>query len=101
MSELAKNLATSEFHSAKYDGVDQDPMALANDHHRWVVDSFRLYSGQNVAEIGAACGNFSSLLQTKNGHIKQQGVALLEAHDSASSRPSTWTCPASCLGLPS
>lgn len=46
----------------QYFGKDLEAMSFANNYHQWIVDEFRRYLGDTVAEVGAGTGNFSTLL---------------------------------------
>ena len=45
-----------------YFGKDLEDMAFAENYHRWIINRFKPYLGNNVAEIGAGSGNFTSFL---------------------------------------
>ena len=46
----------------KYFGSDLEAMFFATNYYRWIIDEFKPYIGQSVAEVGAGTGNFSELL---------------------------------------
>lgn len=46
----------------QYFGRDLEAMSFAENYHKWIVDEFRPYLGDSVAEIGAGTGNFSKFL---------------------------------------
>jgi len=46
----------------EYFGKDLEDMAFAKNYHRWVMERFKPYLGDTIAEIGAGTGNFTSLL---------------------------------------
>lgn len=46
----------------QYFGKDLEAMCFANNYHQWIVDEFRCYLGDTVAEVGAGTGNFSTFL---------------------------------------
>lgn len=37
-------------------------MSFAKNYHKWIIDEFKLYLGQTVAEVGAGTGKFSELM---------------------------------------
>jgi SAM-dependent methyltransferase len=45
-----------------YPGKDLEAMSFAINYHRWIIDEFRPYLGEVVAEVGAGSGNISKLL---------------------------------------
>ncbi len=45
-----------------YFGKDLEAMTFAKNYHKWIVDEFFYYLGENVAEVGAGIGNFSDFL---------------------------------------
>lgn len=45
-----------------YVGKDLEAMSFAENYHRWILDEFRPFIGQNVVEVGAGTGDFSRLL---------------------------------------
>ena len=45
-----------------YFGRDLEAMAFAINYHTWIVDEFKAYLGDCVAEVGAGTGSFSKLL---------------------------------------
>ena len=47
---------------AEYPGTELDAMAVAVNYHRWIVEKFRPYLGESVAEVGAGIGSVSKLL---------------------------------------
>lgn len=50
----------------QYFGRDLEAMAVAQNYNDWIIDEFKSYFGETVAEVGAGCGNFSEfLLKTK------------------------------------
>lgn len=51
----------------QYFGRDLEAMSFADNYHRWIVDEFLPYLGDDVAEVGAGTGNFSALLRP---HVK-------------------------------
>ena len=46
----------------QYFGKDLEAMSFANNYHQWIVDEFRRYLGDTVAEVGAGTGNFSTFI---------------------------------------
>jgi SAM-dependent methyltransferase len=46
----------------EYTGTELDAMELAQNYHRWIVDTFRPYIRGTVVEIGAGIGTISELL---------------------------------------
>ena len=46
----------------KYFGRDLEAMSFAGNYYKWIIEEFKPYIGENVAEIGAGTGNFSRLL---------------------------------------
>ncbi len=46
----------------KYFGKDLEAMSFARNYHQWVLDEFKGYLGDRLAEVGAGSGNFSQLL---------------------------------------
>lgn len=50
----------------RYEGRDLEAMSFARRYHQWIADIFAPYLGNQVAEVGAGSGNFSSLLVGKN-----------------------------------
>lgn len=53
----------------KYFGRDLEAMAFATNYHKWIIDEFKPYLGQSVAEVGAGIGNFSELLVEHTKHL--------------------------------
>lgn len=47
---------------SEYYGRDLEAMSFAVNYHLWIIDSFKEYFGEIVAEIGAGMGGFSKLL---------------------------------------
>lgn len=45
-----------------YPGTDLEAMSFAVNYHKWILDEFRPYLGQNIVEVGAGTGDFSLLL---------------------------------------
>ena len=45
-----------------YYGKDLEAMSFAPNYHRWILNEFAPFIGQQVAEVGAGSGNFSELL---------------------------------------
>jgi len=45
-----------------YPGRDLEAMSFAINYHKWILDEFRPFMGQNVVEIGAGTGDFSTLI---------------------------------------
>jgi SAM-dependent methyltransferase len=58
----------------KYFGKDLEAMSFAENYHQWILDEFRPYLGERVAEVGAGTGNFSAFLL-------QAGVKQLSAFE--------------------
>lgn len=50
-----------------YYGTDLESMVFAKNYNAWIINEFKPYLDQYVAEIGAGTGNFSALLLN---HIK-------------------------------
>ncbi len=46
----------------RYEGRDLEAMSFARNYYQWVVDIFAPFLHGRVGEVGAGCGNFSSLL---------------------------------------
>lgn len=46
----------------RYTGVELDAMELAQNYHRWILDTFRPHVRGTVVEIGAGIGTMSELL---------------------------------------
>ncbi len=42
-----------------YFGKDLEAMAFAANYHEWIMEEFKPYLGQSVAEVGAGTGDFS------------------------------------------
>ena len=52
--------------SKQYFGKDLEAMTFAKNYHQWIMDFFRPYLGESIAEVGAGSGNFSEyILQSK------------------------------------
>lgn len=51
----------------RYFGRDLEAMSFAENYHRWIIDEFTPYIGDDVAEVGAGTGNVSALLRP---HVK-------------------------------
>lgn len=45
-----------------YFGKDLEAMSFARNYHKWVLDEFKNYLGDHVAEVGAGMGSFSEYL---------------------------------------
>lgn len=60
-----------------YFGKDLEDMAFAENYHRWIIEKFKPYLGDVVAEIGAGNGNFTNFLV--NEKIKR--IFALEPSD--------------------
>ncbi len=45
-----------------YYGRDLEAMSFARNYHQWIMDEFRPYLSDDVAEIGAGTGNFSEFI---------------------------------------
>jgi SAM-dependent methyltransferase len=45
-----------------YSGTELDALSRAVNYHRWIVEQFRPYLGETVAEVGAGIGSVSRLL---------------------------------------
>lgn len=45
-----------------YVGKDLEAMSFAVNYHKWILREFRPFLGENVVEVGAGSGDFSSLL---------------------------------------
>jgi SAM-dependent methyltransferase len=45
-----------------YSGTELEALARAVNYHRWIVEQFRPYLGETVAEVGAGMGSVSKLL---------------------------------------
>jgi SAM-dependent methyltransferase len=52
-----------------YLGRDLEAMSFAKNYHKWLIDEFKPYFGQSVAEVGAGTGNFSELLMQHIKHL--------------------------------
>ncbi len=46
----------------RYSGTELEAMSVAVNYHRWILDRFAPYLGQQVAEVGAGIGSVSKLL---------------------------------------
>ena len=53
----------------QYFGRDLEAMTFADNYHRWIVDRFQPYIGDDTAEIGAGIGNFSRLLRPHTARL--------------------------------
>lgn len=47
---------------ARYAGTELESLAAAENYHRWIVDQFQPFLGENVVEVGAGLGSVSTLL---------------------------------------
>ncbi len=45
-----------------YDGRELEAMSFARNYHKWILREFEPHLGNEVLEVGAGCGHFSSLL---------------------------------------
>jgi len=45
-----------------YVGKDLEAMSFAVNYHKWILREFRPFLGENVVEVGAGSGDFSTLL---------------------------------------
>lgn len=45
-----------------YIGKDLEAMSFAVNYHKWILDEFRPFIGDNIVEVGAGTGSFSELL---------------------------------------
>lgn len=45
-----------------YIGKDLEAMSFAVNYHKWILREFRPFLGENVVEVGAGSGDFSTLL---------------------------------------
>ena len=48
--------------SVVYAGKDLEAMSFAINYHKWILNDFRPFLGQNIVEVGAGTGGFSELL---------------------------------------
>jgi SAM-dependent methyltransferase len=48
-----------------YPGKELEAMSFAVNYHRWIIDEFEPYLGQQVAEVGAGIGSMSRLILAK------------------------------------
>ena len=46
----------------QYPGKELEAMSIAVNYHRWILDEFAPYLGENVAEVGAGNGSVSKLI---------------------------------------
>jgi SAM-dependent methyltransferase len=46
----------------EYVGKDLEAMSFASNYHKWILDEFRPFLGENIVEVGAGTGSFSELL---------------------------------------
>lgn len=53
----------------KYESKDLEIMNSAQNYHDWIIDEFKEFLGENVAEVGAGIGNFSTFI-LKNPTVK-------------------------------
>ena len=53
----------------KYFGRDLEAMSFARNYHKWIIDEFKPFFGQSLAEVGAGTGNFSELLIEHIKHL--------------------------------
>lgn len=49
-----------------YIGKDLEAMSFAVNYHKWILDEFRPFLGENFVEVGAGTGSFSELLLENN-----------------------------------
>lgn len=56
-------------HKPAYFGKDLEAMSFAQNYHQWIIEEFKPYLGDRVAEVGAGTGNFTELLLENVGHI--------------------------------
>ena len=52
----------TEHKTQNYFGRDLEAMSFAINYHKWILEEFKPYFGNKVAEVGAGSGNFSELL---------------------------------------
>jgi SAM-dependent methyltransferase len=57
-----------------YRGKDLEAMSFAVKYHRWLLDEFRPFVGQNIVEVGAGKGSFSEMLLD----LKPEALSLVE-----------------------
>jgi SAM-dependent methyltransferase len=48
--------------AVSYVGKDLEAMSFAVNYHRWILDEFRSYLGNDLVEVGAGTGSFTELL---------------------------------------
>jgi len=46
----------------QYFGKDLEDLTVARNYYKWIIEIFKPYLGENIAEIGAGSGNFTSFL---------------------------------------
>jgi SAM-dependent methyltransferase len=54
----------AEVHGFLYPGLELAAMDLADNYHRWILDTFRPYLGARVIEVGAGIGSVSRAILT-------------------------------------
>ena len=52
-----------------YFGRDLEAMSFAKNYYKWIINEFKPYFGQSLAEVGAGTGNFSELLIEHIKHL--------------------------------
>ena len=80
-----------------YFGRDLEAMSFAKNYHKWIMDEFKPYLGQNVAEVGAGTGNFSELMMEHITHLvafepSKNMYLLLKDRFSKNARVETLNC---------
>ena len=50
-----------------YFGRDLEAMSFAQNYHEWIADEFAPYLGEEIAEVGAGCGDFTELILERGG----------------------------------
>ena len=60
--------------TVSYVGRDLESMSFAVNYHKWILDEFRPFLGENFVEVGAGTGSFSELLLQENS----QTLSLVE-----------------------
>ena len=66
----------------EYVGRDLEAMSFAVNYHRWILEIFEPYLGDNVVEVGAGTGSFSELLSQRT----LKSLSLVEPSDAMRSQ---------------